>query len=184
VALTDVLYPALVGPFLSGSIFADPYRAIGAGIPLLGSLLLLFKISPRTSFLGQLPMAYLAGVGAAVAIGGAVLGTLLPQVGATMDNFDIALAVTRDNDPTLTVVQGIAIMIGVIGVMAYFHFGASQKPDGSVRRNPLVNILAWIGRGFIAVTFGVLFAGVYMAALTALIERMDSIRTFFLQLMQ
>jgi hypothetical protein len=53
-----------------------------------------------------------------------------------------------------------------------------------VRRNPLVNILAWIGRGFIAVTFGVLFAGVYMAALTALIERMDSIRTFFLQLMQ
>jgi heme/copper-type cytochrome/quinol oxidase subunit 2 len=74
------------------------------------------------------------------------------------------------------------VLLGVIGTLAYFHFGATQKPDGSVHRNPLVNILAWVGRVFIAVTFGVLFAGVYMAALTALIERMDSMRSFFIQL--
>ena len=37
-------------------------------------------------------MAYLVGVGAAVAIGGAVLGTLLPQISATFDNFDLKSA--------------------------------------------------------------------------------------------
>jgi hypothetical protein len=76
------------------------------------------------------------------------------------------------------------VLLGVIGTMAYFHFGATQNPDGSVRRNSIVNILSWIGRIFIAIAFGALFAGVYMAALTALLERMDSIRNFFLQLMQ
>ena len=47
----------------------------------------------------------------------------------------------------------------------------------------MVEILAWIGRVYIAITFGVLFAGVYMAALTALIERIDSLRTFIILIM-
>jgi len=38
--------------------------------------------------------------------------------------------------------------------------------------------LAWGGRVFIAITFGVLFAGVYMAALTAMLERLSSIINF------
>jgi hypothetical protein len=75
------------------------------------------------------------------------------------------------------------VLVGVISTLAYFQFGASQKADGSVRRNVPVNILSWVGRVYIAITFGVLFAGVYMAALTALIERMDSMRSFFTQLM-
>jgi len=184
VACTEVLYPALVQPVLSGVVFADLTQAIRVGFPLLGSLLLLFKIFPRLSHLGQLPMAYLVGVGAAVTIGGAVLGTLLPQVSATFNGFDLSSAGTSGVDTAFMFFNGMFILLGVVGTLAYFHFGATQKPDGTVRRNPLVNILAWIGRVFIAVTFGVLFAGVYMAALTALIERMDSIRSFFLQLMQ
>jgi hypothetical protein len=139
---------------------------------------------PRLSHLGQLPMAYLVGVGAAVTIGGAVLGTLLPQISANFENFDIGLAVARNNEPILLLAQGISILVGVVGTLAYFHFGASRQEDGSVRRNILVNLLSWVGRVYIAITFGVLFAGVYMAALTALIERMDSWRSFFAQLMQ
>jgi hypothetical protein len=38
--------------------------------------------------------------------------------------------------------------------------------------------IAWVGRIFIAMTFGVLFAGVYMSALTALIERLSFILNF------
>jgi energy-converting hydrogenase Eha subunit A len=41
----------------------------------------------------------------------------------------------------------------------------------------LVNLLAVIGQVFIAVTLGALFAGVFSAALTALIERLDFLRT-------
>ena len=66
-----------------------------------------------------------------------------------------------------------------MGTLAYFHFGARKKEDGSVRRNALVEALTWIGRIYIAITFGVLFAGVYMAALTAFINRVDSLRNLF-----
>ena len=184
VAVNEIILPLLVQPFSSGEAFANPALAASLVVPLLGSLLLLFKVSPRLSHLGQLPMAYLVGVGAAVTIGGAMLGTLLPQISATFENFDIGLAVARNNEPILLLAQGISILFGMIGTLAYFHFGASQQEDGSVRRNILVNILSWVGRVYIAITFGVLFAGVYIAALTALIERMDSLRSFFAQLMQ
>jgi len=183
VAWNEVINPALVQPVWSGTIFTDPTQIVLV-IPLLGSALLLFKLSRRLSHLGQLPMAYLVGVGAAVTIGGAVMGTLFPQISATLDGFDLISAGTSGADTAFKFLNGIAVLVGVIGTLVYFHFGATQKADGSVRRNILVNILSWVGRVYIAVTFGVLFAGVYMAALTALIERMDSIRSFFILLMQ
>ncbi len=46
-------------------------------IPLVLSGMLLTKLSPRFSRLGNLPMAYLVGAGAAIAIGGSVLGTII-----------------------------------------------------------------------------------------------------------
>jgi hypothetical protein len=184
IALTEVLYPAFVQPLLSGTALADTGQLIRIGILLFGSLLLLFKVFPRWSQVGQLPMAYLVGVGAAVVIGGAVLGTIVPQVTATFESFDLVSAGPSIADSSLLFLNGIFVLVGVVGTLAYFHFGASQRPDGSVRRNPVLNILSWVGRVFIAATFGVLFAGVYMAALTALIERFDSIRNFFILLMQ
>lgn len=184
VAVNEIILPLLFQPIFSGEILANPGLAVSLVVPLLGGLFLLFKMAPRFSHLGQLPMAYLVGVGAAVTIGGALLGTLLPQLSATFDNFDVSLAVERNADTVLMIVNGAAILVGVIGTLAYFHFGASQKPDGTVRRNIMVSVLSWVGRVYIAVTFGVLFAGVYMAALTALIERMDSLRSFIFQLMQ
>jgi hypothetical protein len=42
--------------------------------------------------------------------------------------------------------------------------------------------IAWVGRIFIAITLGVLFAGVYMSALTAMIERLSFILNFIRQL--
>ena len=184
VAVNEIILPLLLQPIFSGEAFANPILAASLAVPLLGSVLLLFKIFPRFSHLGQLPMAYLVGVGAAVTIGGAVLGTLLPQINATLDGFDVRLAVERNTNAAFMIVNGAVVLIGVIGTLIYFHFGASQKSDGSIHRNVMINVASWVGRVYIAVTFGVLFAGVYMAALTALIERMDSVRGFIFQLMQ
>jgi hypothetical protein len=54
-------------------------------------------------------------------------------------------------------------------------------PISSPRRSKLVGALSWVGQIFIAITFGVLFAGAFTAAMTALIERwsfiLDFIRT-------
>lgn len=180
VAWNQVIRPLLLQPILSGAVFQDAWLLV----PILGSILLLAKIWPRSSKFGQFPIAYLVGVGAAVAIGGAVLGTLLPQINATIDGFDVKLAAARGIDSVLMMLTGGSILLGVVGTLAYFHFGARQQADGSTKRNFLVNILAWIGRVYIAITFGVLFAGVYMAALTALIERMDAIRSYILLMVQ
>ena len=50
-------------------------------IPLIFALSLLAKLLPRVSWIGSFAMAVLVGVGAAAGIGGALIGTLLPQVG-------------------------------------------------------------------------------------------------------
>jgi hypothetical protein len=183
VAWNEVINPSLVQPIWTGTIFSDP-KQITLIVPLLGSALLLLKASPRLSHLGQLPMAYLVGVGAAVVIGGAVLGTLLPQISATFDSFDLSSPGLSGADTAFMLLNAIVILVGVIGTLVYFHFGATQKADGAVQRNVLVNIMSWVGRVYIAVTFGVLFAGVYTSALTALIKSVDSIRSFFALLMQ
>lgn len=184
VAWNQVILPQLILPILSGTVFSNAIQAALLIVPLIGSGLLLTKASPRLSGLGQIPMAFLVGVGAAVTIGGAVLGTLLPQVSATFGGFDVGTAVARNINPAFMVFNGALVLIGVVGTLAYFHFGARQKADGTVKRNFLIEILTWIGRVYVAITFGVLFAGVYMAALTALIERMDSLRTFIILITQ
>lgn len=184
VAIRQVIIPQVLQPIIAGTAFSNTKQSIIVVGSLVGGLLLFTKAFPRLSSLGQLSMAYLVGVGAAVTIGGAVLGTLIPQIIATFDGFDVGLAVARGINPAFMILNGALLLLGVVGTLAYFNFGARQKEDGSVKRNFLVEILTWIGRIYIAITFGVLFAGVYMAALTALIERMDSLRTFINLIMQ
>lgn len=113
-------------------------------------------------------MALLVGVGAATAVGGAVAGSLIPQVQASGDAFKSGL------QDFSKLVEGSVALIGTVVTLAYFQFSAKRSADGSVKRNAILEFLAWLGRIFIAVTFGVLFAGVYMAALTAMIERLSS----------
>ena len=59
----------------------------------------------------------------------------------------------------------------------------APAPDATTKRNRILEIIAWVGRLFIAITLGVLFAGVYTAALTAMIERLGSIINFIRQLL-
>jgi hypothetical protein len=125
-------------------------------------------------------MAILVGVGAAAAIGGAVIGTLLPQAQASMDAFSAATG----GNPNLVVrlFEGTVMLLGTIFTLASFHYSAGRSPDGTVKRNRILELIASIGRIFVATTLGVLFAGLYMAALTAMIERLTSIINFIRQL--
>ena len=69
------------------------------------------------------------------------------------------------------------MLVGTITTLVYFHFGAKATATGP-QRGPLVRVLAWVGQIFIAITFGVIFAGVFMAAMTALIERLTFLGIF------
>ena len=146
-------------------------------VPFAFGVSLLAKLSPRTAWLGSFAMAVLVGVGAAAAIGGALIGTLLPQAQATIDGFDI-LSAGSGLEAASRLFEGVIMLGGTVFTLASFHFSAGQAVDGVPRRNRIIEGIAWIGRIFIAITFGVLFAGVYMSALTAMIERLNFVLNF------
>ncbi len=173
----QVLWPRLVYPLISSSV---PMIEKGVLlVPLLGVLLLFMKISPRLTGMGRVVMAFLVGVGAAVTIAGALTGTLLPQVFGTINAFDMAALRGKDAGFFIeAITNGAVILAGTVFTLSYFHFGARPKADGSMRRLGLIEISAWVGRVFIGITLGAVFAGVYAAALTALIERLSSLINF------
>jgi hypothetical protein len=122
-------------------------------------------------------MAVLVGVGAAAAVGGALIGTLLPQVNAAIDAFDLRTAGGGAN-ALFQLAEGGIMFLGTVFTLASFHFSVGRAADGTPRQNRILGGIAWVGRIFIAITFGVLFAGVYMSALTALIERLSFVLNF------
>lgn len=166
VSYRQVLWPDLVQPLLSGM----SARTAILAVPLLLCGMLLMKAWPPLARLGMPAMGFLVGTGAAVAVGGAVSGTIFPQVNATIAAFDIQ---------KFNLIDSLVILAGVSTTLIYFHFGARMRADGSVRRFGFIELMAYVGSIFLAITLGVLFAGVYTAALTALIERLHFFGTFF-----
>ena len=172
----------LLLPRLQALSLSDPLQLLIGFIPFFLGATLLAKLLPRISWIGNFAMAVLVGVGAAAAIGGALMGTLIPQAQAAMNGLDFRLA-SSSTDAIYRFVDGSVMLMGTVLTLVYFQFGAKRAADGSVKRNAVIEIMAFVGRIFIAITLGVLFAGVYMAALTALIERLGSIINFMKSLL-
>ncbi len=168
----NVIFPQLVLPLLTGSMVDRMWLLV----PLILSLLLFGKVTQRFSGLGNLAVAYLVGVGAAVAVGGALFGTIFPQVTASWNLFDLR-ALTQSGTFFNSLLFAVLILTGTLSVLLYFHFGARSRSGASTRRALWLEIIAYVGRFYIAVTFGALFAGVYAAALSAWIERWYSVVT-------
>lgn len=168
VTIYNVILPNLVVPLFS----PNREQQLIALIPLVLSLLFLTKIFPFTARWGNPSMAYLVGVAAAVAIGGAALGTLFPQITASTNLLNLGLLQQIDENLTLQLINGSLILLGTLTTLAYFHFSVRTVADEPTARPAWIDWLAGIGRIFIAVTFGFVFAGVYAAALTALVERL------------
>ena len=171
----SILVPHLVDPLIS-QLLVGPLDAsiILTLIPLVLGILLLAKLSPRTTRLGNWSVAVMLGVGVAVGMAGALLGTLFPQTMAVVDAFDLQAS----GGTAERLFEAGVMLIGTISTLVYFHFGAKAAPEGP-RQGRLVKILGSVGQVFIAITFGVLFAGVYAATLAALIERLLSLGSPF-----
>ncbi len=175
IVIFQVLIPRLLWPLTSPN-------AMGAGlivVPIILSLLLFAKLSTRADSLGNLSMALMTGVGAAVLIGGALTGTIFPQIKAVLDNFAPPAVVTGGQVSTANLVDAAFILFGTIASLAYFQFGGRARPDKPPARPIIVEILAWFGKVFIGVALGALFAGVFIAALSALVERLGFIWKMF-----
>ncbi|HET6594892.1 MAG TPA: hypothetical protein VFG81_04680 [Anaerolineales bacterium] len=165
----SVLVPKLFQPLMTFNPLAV--------VPLVFGVSLLAKLSARTAWIGSFAMAVLVGVGAAAAVGGALIGTLLPQTQAAIDGFDI-LSAGSGLEAASRLLEGVIMLGGTVFTLASFHFSAGRAADGIPKRNQILEGIAWVGRIFLAITFGVLFAGVYMSALTAMIERLSFVLNF------
>ena len=174
VAWWQVLFPRLMLPLFTGGFLERLFSLIA----LVLGVLLLMKLAPRTAALGNLSIAFLVGVSAAVAVGGAVMGTIIPQTQASIKLFDLSGA---GNLWLERFFFGSLMLLGTITTLVYFHFGARSTPDGPRRSKPVM-VLGWIGQVFIAITLGVIFAGVFAASMTALIERLNFIWSFLANL--
>ena len=169
VTLSQVILPQLIYPFFEGDKSAM-YLSLAFLIP---SLLLLTKLSTQYGKIGNVAVAVLVGIGAAAAIGGASQGTIFPQMSAAINIFESNNAF-----------DAIILTLGTLTALIYFQFSPISTKGNKAQQTFILNNMRLVGKIYIAITFGALFSGVYLATLSAFIERISFlwsiIRDFFL----
>lgn len=136
---------------------------------LLG-LMLFGRLDPRGSSLALIPMAFLVGVGAAVVVGGALTGTFLPQAVAAAEP-SLLPADPAGNLDLLTMLENWCVLISTLTTLAYFHFSARPRGGADPVPPPGIAQIANVGKFFLAITLGALYAGALLSALAILVER-------------
>lgn len=136
-------------------------------VPVFFALPLLLRRLRPVAWLANGSMALLIGIGAAVALTGAITGTLWPQVTAVY---------------TQTPLRGLLVAIFTICTLLTFQFTGRVKQTGEWVQPLWQRGLATIGRAVLMITFGSLFAGVLNTSLILLIDRLDYFLSQFTQI--
>jgi hypothetical protein len=157
-----ISYHSIIKPRLISPLADDLTENWPLLIPLALGLLLLTKIKASLAWLGNVSIAFLFGVGSAVAIGGALFGSLLPQVKATVVSLNPAHYPERAWEH---IIDGLIVVLGTISVLLYFLFHIGGFKRGFVKT------FAWLGRLIIMIAFGAIFANTVMSRITLLIGR-------------
>lgn len=164
-SLGIVLRDVLLGMVLA-QLLTNPLAVV---VPLVLGILLLFKGFPRQAYAGNFSVAYLVGVGTAVALSGALLGTLVPQIGATGRALSPAsLASSRGG-----LLDGLLIVVGTTCTLMASAFAARKRQGLAGAWAQIVRLAAGIGRIFIIFALGVAFAGALTASLSIFIGRIQ-----------
>jgi len=161
VVLREVLLKLALGQLQSNPILLVPL--------VMGLWLFFFKMIPRLAYIGNFVIAYLIGVGAAVALSGALLGTIVPQVGATGRALSIASWASFRLGP----LDGLLIIVGTVCTLMAFTFTARKQRGLAGVWAQIVGLMAKIGRMFLIFAFGVAFAGALTASLSIFIGRVQ-----------
>ncbi len=166
VLVRSALVPPLVAA-LSGQATVDQMAITGAGL-LLGLLLLTRFGRQRASYLANFPLALLFGAGAALALVGAVRGTLFPQMLDTVRlrgfNGDVAAQIGAVVLAALTVTT----------LLAFTYTVAPNRTQPGLERLARRRFRAF-GRVLILLTFGVFFAATVTTYLAALVGQISAI---------
>jgi hypothetical protein len=162
VAIHSVLIPRLIVPLKSGNWLYI--------IPLVLGVLLLTKIKASWAPMGNISMGLLMGVGVALAVSGALLGTIWPQVAGTIMPLKPSAYPDRG---WVGVVEAVIIIVGTIGALLYFHFSAGTPSRVGRLWAGLVGGWAKVGHWAIMIAFGAIFASLVMSRVSLLVGRMQ-----------
>jgi hypothetical protein len=157
VAFHSVLLPKLLLPLAT-----SPQDNALLLVPLALSLMLAAYVVPRLRWLASIPLAFAIGIGAALSVGGALTGVIVPQLAATILPLSPRLPLGR-------FVDNLTIIVGTLSVVMYFYFTA--RPDRPTGR--ALTVIGSVGKWFMMIAFGAVFANVVMARITLLIGRVQ-----------
>lgn len=135
------------------------------GVSGLLVLLLLPRFGrQRASYLANMPLAVLFGIGAALALYGAARGTIVPLL---LDS----LALRRFNTNDIAVLSGtIVLLVALVITLLSFNFVQRREQPSTVAQG-----VRSLGRGLILATFGVFLAAAVTTYVTALVGQLDAI---------
>jgi len=164
-AWNQILWPRLQ------LLIGDPANYWHYGVFFVLGLLLLCRGCRSVSVLGNLPLGMLFGIGAALALGGALTGTLIPQIRASVVSLNPA-----DYGGGLSgwayVVDAFILVAGTIAALTAFHFGAPSGGRLRAAWRKLLRGVGGVGRGLITISFGALFASATLSFFTVLNSRL------------
>lgn len=136
-------------------------------VPILLGVLILFRPLRGARPITNLVMALVIGTVSALALAGAVAGTLLPQVGATM------ISPFKQDNPA-DIIGVIVLIVGTLLTLWYFQFTVRKNADAttsSAGANTLSRNARLLGRWTIMLAFGAIFASVFLTYYAALVDR-------------
>ncbi len=175
IVVKTVLMPQFVGIFSRDGV--EPADLVLMLFPLIMSIMLFLKLFQSTSRYGNIALGFLVGVGAAVAIGGALRGTLFPQIQAGMVSLDWAQpgvpGVSEGGWSRAT--TSLITLLGTVFTLLYFYYGAKRTEAGEIQRPGWINWATQSGRIFVVITLAALYAGSVATAFTFLTQRMLSL---------
>ncbi len=133
--------------------------------PWLLGIFILLKTSPRFAPAGNFALAFLVGVGAALAVGGAIAGTLLGQLQA-------AWARPTGLEGWAGAVFG---FMGTAAVLLYFFYTGKTLPNGRGVRLGFMLPATLAGQLFLMIALAALYVGALAASFALFIERINFI---------
>ena len=148
-AVYYVLLPGVLEPLRSQSVGG---RGLAFGLfGLLGLVFLLSKVMRRAAWLGNVAVGYMLGVGAGVAVGGALFGSLVPQTAAAAESLRSAG----------NIFSGVLLLVATLATLLAFTYTRTS-------RRSAVGVVALMGRGFLYIAFGATFALVFITSASVL----------------
>ena len=150
--LMDTMFEPL---FLEGDLFLL--------FPLLLGLLMFARFQRKIAWLAKIPIGFLIGSGAGVAIPAMLHARTLKQMSAT-----VSPVLTEGFVPDIS---AIVVIVGVISTLTYFYF--SREHEGALGKS------AKLGTYFLMIFFGTTFGYTVMSRMSTFIGRMEFLLTDF-----